>query len=102
MVPVRGRPGDHHRRQQLDVPDPRVVLEQALHEQPVLQHLEQLHVEAQPAGVIRHGPSAHPNALTTMDYPRGNLAFRWFLPDSVPEPPEASLVRLADAPTSIS
>ena len=49
--------------------------------------------------VISHGPSSHPNALTTMDYPRGNLAFRWFLPDSVPEPPEVSLVKLADAPT---
>ena len=30
-------------------------------------------------GGDRHGPSAHPNALTTLDYPRGNLAFRWFL-----------------------
>ena len=38
--------------------------------------------------VVSHGPSAHPNALTTMDYPRGNLAFRWFLADAVPEPPE--------------
>ena len=52
--------------------------------------------------VISHGPSAHPNALTTMDYPRGNLAFRWFLPDSVPEPPEVSLVKLADAPSTVS
>ncbi len=38
--------------------------------------------------------------MTTLDYPRGNLAFRWFLGDAVPEPPHVSLVKLADAPTS--
>jgi len=52
--------------------------------------------------VISHGPSAHPNALSTMGYPRGNLAFRWFLPDHVPEPPVVELVKLADAPTAVS
>ena len=52
--------------------------------------------------VVGHGPSAHPNAVTTMDYPRGNLAFRWFLPDGVPEPPVVSLVKLAEAPTTVS
>jgi len=52
--------------------------------------------------VVSHGPSEHPNAVSTMDYPRGNLAFRWFLPDSVPEPPEVSLVKLAEAPTAVS
>jgi hypothetical protein len=51
--------------------------------------------------VVSHGPSAHPNALSTMDYPRGNLAFRWFLPDHVPEPPTVELVKLADAPTTV-
>jgi hypothetical protein len=50
--------------------------------------------------VISHGPSAHPNALSTMGYPRGNLAFRWFLPDHVPEPPTVELMKLADAPTT--
>ena len=50
--------------------------------------------------VVSHGPSRHPNAVSTMDYPRGNLAFRWFLPDSVPEPPEVSLLKLEDAPTA--
>ena len=51
--------------------------------------------------VVSHGPSSHPNALSTMDYPRGNLAFRWFLPDHVPEPPVVELVKLVDAPTSV-
>ncbi|GAB3250675.1 hypothetical protein [Nocardioides dilutus] len=50
--------------------------------------------------VLAHGQATHPNAVTTMDYPRGNLAFRWFLPDAVPAPPEVSLVKLADAPMS--
>ena len=44
--------------------------------------------------------SAHPNAVSTMDYPRGNLAFRWFLADRVPEPPVVELVKLAEAPTT--
>ena len=52
--------------------------------------------------VISHGPSSHPNALTTMDYPRGNLAFRRFLPDSVPEPPVVELVKLSAAPHQVS
>jgi uncharacterized membrane protein len=51
--------------------------------------------------VVSHGPSSHPNALSTMDYPRGNLAFRWFLPDHVPEPPVVELVKLADAPAGV-
>ena len=42
--------------------------------------------------VVATAPADHPNAITTMDYPRGNLAFRWFLPDAVPEPPEVTLV----------
>ena len=52
--------------------------------------------------VVSHGPSTHPNAVSTMDYPRGNLAFRWFLPDAVPAPPEVTLVKLAEAPVAIS
>lgn len=52
--------------------------------------------------VISHGPSTHPNAVSTMDYPRGNLAFRWFLPDHVPEPPVVELVKLADAPAAVT
>jgi len=36
-----------------------------------------------------------------MDYPRGNLAFRWFLADAVPARPEVTLVDLADAPASL-
>ena len=51
--------------------------------------------------VISRGVTGHPNSLTTLDYPRGNLAFRWFLTDEVPVRPEVRLVKLADAPTSV-
>ena len=34
--------------------------------------------------VVSRGMTAHPNSLTTLDYPLGNLAFRWFLADGVP------------------
>jgi hypothetical protein len=51
--------------------------------------------------VLSRGMTTHPNSLTTLDYPRGNLAFRWFLTDAVPALPEVKLVNVADAPTSI-
>ncbi len=51
--------------------------------------------------VIARSLTEHPNALNTLDDPRGNLAFRWFLADEVPEPPVVELVRLADAPRSV-
>jgi Protein of unknown function (DUF1214) len=51
--------------------------------------------------VISQGMTAHPNSLSTVDYPHGNLAFRWFLADEVPARPEARLVKLDDAPTSV-
>jgi hypothetical protein len=51
--------------------------------------------------VVSRGMTAHPNSLTTLDYPRGNLAFRWFLADEVPARPEAQLVKVSDAPTSV-
>lgn len=44
----------------------------------------------------------HPNAVSTVDYPRGNLAFRWFLADEVPARPEVRLVQATDAPTTTS
>jgi hypothetical protein len=52
--------------------------------------------------VVSRGLTAHPNSLTTLDYPRGNLAFRWFLADGVPARPEVQLVKASDAPTSVS
>jgi Protein of unknown function (DUF1214) len=52
--------------------------------------------------VIARGMTKHPNSITTVDYPRGNLAFRWFLADEVPARPEVQLVKVADAPTSVS
>jgi len=52
--------------------------------------------------VVSRGMTAHPNSLTTLDYPRGNLAFRWFLADKVPVRPEARLVKIAEAPTEVS
>ncbi|KUH87965.1 MULTISPECIES: DUF1214 domain-containing protein [unclassified Mycobacterium] len=52
--------------------------------------------------VISRGMTAHPNSVTTVDYPRGNLAFRWFLADAVPARPEVRLVKAADAPTTVT
>lgn len=51
--------------------------------------------------VVSRGMTAHPNSLTTLDYPCGNLAFRWFLAEEVPARPEVQLVKAADAPTSV-
>ncbi|AMO63240.1 Protein of uncharacterised function (DUF1214) [Mycolicibacterium phlei] len=52
--------------------------------------------------VISRGMTSHPNSITTVDYPRGNLAFRWFLADQVPARPEVQLVKLTDAPTELT
>ena len=52
--------------------------------------------------VLSRGMTAHPNSLTTLDYPRGNLAFRWFLADQVPARPEVSLVKVTEAPTELT
>ncbi|HEY7053428.1 MAG TPA: hypothetical protein VH496_15035, partial [Mycobacterium sp.] len=52
--------------------------------------------------VISRGMTAHPNSVTTLDYPRGNLAFRWFLADTVPARPDVRLVKVSDAPTDVS
>lgn len=52
--------------------------------------------------VISQRPTEHPNAVSTVDYPRGNLAFRWFHADHVPARPDTRLVRRADAPTAVS
>jgi len=51
--------------------------------------------------VVSRGMTEHPNSLTTLDYPRGNLAFRWFLADEVPARPEVELVKVSDAPTTL-
>lgn len=51
--------------------------------------------------VISRGLTAHPNSLTTLDYPRGNLAFRWFLAEEVPACPQVELVKVSDAPTAV-
>ncbi|HEY0224968.1 MAG TPA: DUF1214 domain-containing protein [Mycobacterium sp.] len=51
--------------------------------------------------VLSNGRTAHPNSLTTLGYPRGNLAFRWFLADGVPARPEVKLVKASDAPTDV-
>lgn len=52
--------------------------------------------------VLSGAKTAHPNSLTTLGYPRGNLAFRWFLADGVPQRPEVELVKAVDAPTAAS
>lgn len=51
--------------------------------------------------VVSRGMTAHPNSVTTLDYPRGNLAFRWFLADDVPARPDLRLVKAADAPSNV-
>ncbi|SOJ52721.1 hypothetical protein MSIMFB_00230 [Mycobacterium simulans] len=51
--------------------------------------------------VLSRGMTTHPNSLTALDYPRGNLAFRWFLADAVPARPEVQLVKVSDAPTDV-
>src|SRR5947209_6844011 len=51
--------------------------------------------------VLSRGMTAHPNSLTTLDYPRGNLAFRWFLADGVPARPEVKLVKVSEAPAAV-
>lgn len=51
--------------------------------------------------VIGREQLAHPNAVSTLDRPRGSLAFRWFLVDAVPERPEVRLVRSSEAPTGL-
>ncbi|CAN5862805.1 hypothetical protein BH10ACT9_BH10ACT9_08560 [soil metagenome] len=51
--------------------------------------------------VVSRGLTAHPNSVTTLDYPQGNLAFRWFLVDGVPQRPEVALVAADDAPTAV-
>ncbi|OBB45155.1 DUF1214 domain-containing protein [Mycobacterium sp. 852002-51961_SCH5331710] len=52
--------------------------------------------------VISRSGTSHPNSISTVDYPRGNLAFRWFLADAVPARPEVTLVKVADAPTAVT
>jgi hypothetical protein len=51
--------------------------------------------------VVARRQLEHPNAVTTMDYPHGNLAFRWFLPDGVPDKPTAQLVKVSEVPTRL-
>jgi hypothetical protein len=51
--------------------------------------------------VLSRGITPHPNSLTTLDYPRGNLAFRWFLADHVPDRPQVRLVKVHDAPPTV-
>jgi len=48
--------------------------------------------------VISHGMTAHPNSVTTLDYPRGNLAFRWFLAEEVPARPQVRVVPVSGLP----
>ncbi|MGB8403638.1 MAG: DUF1214 domain-containing protein [Mycobacterium sp.] len=52
--------------------------------------------------VLSKEVTAHPNSLTTLDYPQGILAFRWFLTDEVPAKPEVQLIKFTDAPTQPS
>jgi hypothetical protein len=44
----------------------------------------------------------HPNAITTIEHAEGILAFRWFHATEVPDQPVASVVPVADAPTTVT
>lgn len=46
--------------------------------------------------VVSREPLDHPNSITTLGYPRGNLAFRWFLADEVPAQPHVRLVKVGE------
>jgi len=52
--------------------------------------------------VLSRGMTAHPNSLTALGYPRGNLAFRWFLAEELPARPEVKLVKVSQTPTAVS
>ncbi|WP_156687642.1 DUF1214 domain-containing protein [Mycobacterium sp. Marseille-P9652] len=52
--------------------------------------------------VLSRERTGHPNSLTTLGYPRGNLAFRWFLAEDLPARPQVELVKAADAPAAAS
>jgi hypothetical protein len=51
--------------------------------------------------VIARQQLDHPNAIATLDRPRGSLAFRWFLVDAVPARPDVRLVPASEAPTRL-
>lgn len=52
--------------------------------------------------VISPGVVDHPNAITTLGQAVGNLAFRWFLADAVPERPRVELVKVDQVPSGLS
>lgn len=52
--------------------------------------------------VLTQGEHVHPNAVTTLDLARGNLALRFFLSDEVPTRPVTRLMRKSDAPARAS
>ena len=45
--------------------------------------------------VFSPGVVDHPNAISTLGRNEGNLAFRWFLAEEVPEPPQVELVKVS-------
>jgi len=52
--------------------------------------------------VLSRGMTSHANSITTLGYPRGNLAFRWFLTEGgVPARPEVELLKVSEAPTDV-
>lgn len=51
--------------------------------------------------VITPGTAEHPNAISTLGERAGNLAFRWFLADEVPEQPVVEVVSLDQAPRTV-
>jgi hypothetical protein len=52
--------------------------------------------------VVARTQLAHPNAVTTLGNQRGMLAFRWFLAGEVPTKPVVELVKIEQAPSTIT
>lgn len=44
----------------------------------------------------------HPNAISTKDHPEGQLSFRWFHANDLPEQPATVVVPVADAPRGVA
>jgi hypothetical protein len=52
--------------------------------------------------VISRGMTDHPISVMTLDYRRENLAFRWFFANEAHARPEVQLLKVADAPATVT
>lgn len=52
--------------------------------------------------VVTRGEHPHPNAISTLDLPRGSLAMRFFLAEEVPARPLTEVMSARSAPTAVT